>query len=409
MNKLLSKIWGKVRGDNLTDTPVKAGFSETREVASTNNREVICPNCASEKVIRRGFRQKKLEKVQLFQCMACNKSFTPETIKGKRFPAKVIIEGLNFYNLGFSLKTTCELLGQKFGINGQVSTSALGSWVTQYSGLCRYARLRPYAVKMCRPQETVEVTTLAHRQLYRFRYHRPKLKLIISEHYKHRKFEPLMDYLGSISAETPHHYFQTGVRISEIRTKFNRAQMIVRSKKNYANELARFVLQAVKENKQRHEEIQRFMIANDSVTVATEVPVYIRKEDIEHMQNQLNFKVIDEDLIVKGNKKVSGKMLLTGHIDILQVRNGLCHIMDYKPNAAKEKPIEQLTWYALALSRLTGLRLYEFKCAWFDEKNYFEFYPLHVVKKIQNRKRKKVGFKSGIVVEIPVENKLTVI
>lgn len=45
------------------------------------------------------------------------------------------------------------------------------------------------------------------------------------------------------------------------------------------------------------------------------------------------------------------------------------HIMDYKPNAAKECPIEQLTWYALALSRLTGLRLFEFTCAWFDEKD----------------------------------------
>jgi hypothetical protein len=37
--------------------------------------------------------------------------------------------------------------------------------------------------------------------------------------------------------------------------------------------------------------------------------------------------------------------------------------------------------YALALSRLTGLRLYHFKCAWFDDEHYFEFYPLHVVHK----------------------------
>ena len=37
--------------------------------------------------------------------------------------------------------------------------------------------------------------------------------------------------------------------------------------------------------------------------------------------------------------------------------------------------------YALALSRRTGLRLYDFTCAWFDEHNYFEFYPLHVVHK----------------------------
>ena len=55
--------------------------------------------------------------------------------------------------------------------------------------------------------------------------------------------------------------------------------------------------------------------------------------------------------------------LITGHIDILQIRNGQIHILDYKPKAEKERPIEQLTLYAMALSRLTGLRLFAFKCA----------------------------------------------
>jgi len=34
-----------------------------------------------------------------------------------------------------------------------------------------------------------------------------------------------------------------------------------------------------------------------------------------------------------------------------------------------------------ALSQRTGLRLYDFTCAWFDEHHYYEFYPLHVVYK----------------------------
>ncbi len=111
--------------------------------------------------------------------------------------------------------------------------------------------------------------------------------------------------------------------------------------------------------------------------------------------------------------------LLTGHIDILQIRNGMVHILDYKPGASKEKPIEQLTWYALALSRLTGLRLFEFKCAWFDDKDFYEFYPLHVVKKLQrpaagvtrskSKLRKRfVHFKDGSVVELPREDALVV-
>ena len=48
----------------------------------------------------------------------------------------------------------------------------------------------------------------------------------------------------------------------------------------------------------------------------------------------------------------------------------MIHILDYKPNAKKEKPIEQLTIYALALSRQIGLRLLNFKCAWFDDEHY---------------------------------------
>jgi ATP-dependent exoDNAse (exonuclease V) beta subunit len=73
--------------------------------------------------------------------------------------------------------------------------------------------------------------------------------------------------------------------------------------------------------------------------------------------------------------------VLTGHIDIVQIRNGAIHILDCKPGANHEKPIAQLMVYALALSRRTGLKLYDFVCAWFDERNYFEFYPLHVVHK----------------------------
>ncbi len=314
----------------------------------------------------------------------------------------LIIEGLNYYNLGFGLTKTCALLGQKFGELNAPSTSALGSWIQEYSELCRYSRLRPFAIKMFKPQDTVETTSMAHRQIYRFRYHRAKMQLVLQE-FKNQRFGPLKEYLEAVSSETPHQYFQDGKRISEIKTKFDKAQMIIRGKHNYANELAKFVLQAVKENKFRHEALQRFMIANDSVTVASEVPVYIKKEDIEHMQNQLGFKVT-EDLEKFKNK--DGKILLTGHIDLVQVRNGLVHLIDFKPHAAKEKPIEQLTWYALALSRLTGLRLYEFKCAWFDDHDYFEFYPLHVVYKLKDRKKKKVRFKAGDTVEIPEENKI---
>jgi ATP-dependent exoDNAse (exonuclease V) beta subunit len=138
------------------------------------------------------------------------------------------------------------------------------------------------------------------------------------------------------------------------------------------------VLQAVNNNKERHEILQKFMLANDSVTVAVEVPVWLDNEDIEHFKSALGFDI-----------PLSPEKAITGHIDILQLRNGSVHILDYKPDARKERPIEQLTIYALALSRLTGLRLYEFKCAWFDDKNYYEFYPLHIVYKRRMKRLSK--------------------
>jgi hypothetical protein len=61
--------------------------------------------------------------------------------------------------------------------------------------------------------------------------------------------------------------------------------------------------------------------------------------------------------------------------------HGAIHILDYKPHAKSERPIAQLMVYALALSRRTDLRIFDFVCAWFDEHHYYEFYPLHVVHK----------------------------
>ena len=66
-----------------------------------------------------------------------------------------------------------------------------------------------------------------------------------------------------------------------------------------------------------------------------------------------------------------------GHIDFLQVRNGAVHILDYKPDARTNRPFAQLTIYALALTRLAGLRLFDIKCAWFNEDQYCEFFPAH--------------------------------
>ena len=402
-----------------------------------------CPYCNSKDFVKRGTRKNKHQIVQLYICKnpECEKTFTAQDVKGRHFPLNVIIEAMSYYNLGLTLEGACAIIKQKFGVRPEAAT--LSSWIEKYKELCKFSRMREYAVKMFSPQNIVEVVTMAHRQLYRFRYHRAKTKLMLEEEYRNRRLEPLKDYLDNVSSVTPHQYFQEGERMSEIRSKFSKADMIVKGKFNYANRLAAFVLQAVKDNKQRHEQLQRFMLANDSVTVATEVPVYIRKEDIEHLENDLGFQILEHAsetqnpksearnpkqtrnhkilnsetgaetgfLTIKGRKTIGLPKLLTGHIDLVQIRNGQVHLLDYKPGAAREKPVEQLTWYALAMARLTGLRMYDFTCAWFDEKDFYQFYPLHVVKKLTSkvRKKRKVYFKDGTWGEVPRRDEMVIV
>ena len=430
MTNILKNIISKY----LTVTRGNPDIHKTREILLPPVREMNkpaadtfkCPYCFSTRFVRRGTRQKKLESVQLYLCNDCGKTFTPHLTKGKHYPLPIILDALAIYHLGYSLEQTCKIVNRRAINNPQKTTltdgslasvysseqtldlsskkniplletnvksargvdlapSTLANWLTEFSELCRFARMREFAMKKFSPKDMVITATLVHRQLYRYRFHRAKADLTIKEEYQHRKFTPVKEFLELVPSECPHQYFQDGSRASETPLTFSKTQMIVRAKQNYATRMAAFVLQSVKDRKLRHEAIQKFFLACDSVTIATEVPVYLTRDDLLHMQTQLGFE-INGDL----------PNLITGHIDILQIRNGQVHLLDFKPKAEKEKPIEQLTLYAMALSRLTGLRLFEFKCAWFDEKDYFEFFPLHVLHKTKGAaRRRKIVTKEG--------------
>jgi len=94
------------------------------------------------------------------------------------------------------------------------------------------------------------------------------------------------------------------------------------------------------------------MLVNDSSTIAVEVPVWLWEKNLN-----------------------SG---ISGHIDVLQIRQGKIFILDFKPEAGREdeqKVASQLFWYASGLSFRTSIPLKDFACGWFDGKVYFEFEP----------------------------------
>jgi ATP-dependent exoDNAse (exonuclease V) beta subunit len=127
-------------------------------------------------------------------------------------------------------------------------------------------------------------------------------------------------------------------------------------------------LPTIGNNYLRHGRLQRFMLANDSVTVAVEVPIWLSETDVASLELQHGV-----ELVPRGCNK---PRIVTGHIDFLQVRNGAVHILDYKPSARTNKPVAQLAIYALALTRLVpGLKLFDIKCSWFNEDEYCEMFP----------------------------------
>jgi len=208
-----------------------------------------CPYCLSRDFVKRGFRKKKLEKVQLFLCKTCGKTFTHHITKGKHYPLNAVLEGISLYNLGYSLEKSCRILNQNG--NFSVHASSLANWISEFEDLCRFSRMRHFALKKYSPQDMVIYATLSHQQFFRYRFHRAKCELMIKEDFKHRKFWPLMEFLEMVPTECPHQFFQKGLRASEAPMTFSKIQMIVRSKTNYANRLCRFVLQSVKDRKKK--------------------------------------------------------------------------------------------------------------------------------------------------------------
>jgi PD-(D/E)XK nuclease superfamily len=332
-----------------------------------------CIYCEGMRITREGRRYKKLETVQLWYCHDCDHVFTPQVVQGKRTPLKLILESLCLYYRGETRQRVAQRIKERFGLS--VSPRTLSQWLAEYRELTTYARLRSRTITRFTPHTLIRSTRLHHKQVYTYRVHQGKLALILAEK-QHAAFSPVADYLNDMATSCPHALFQEEHRASQAANAFDLAGVEIVEKQNLAPRIAHLALQAVTHNKRRHDELQRFMLTTDSVTVAVEVPIYLTPADITHMQQQLGFHI-----------PIDTSATITGHIDVLQIRNGRVHILDYKPGAIHERPIAQLMVYALALSRRTGLRLYDFVCAWFDDRHYFEFHPLHVVHKQRSPRR----------------------
>lgn len=334
--------------------------------------KVQCPDCSSKSIKKAGIKKRKIKNLQRYFCNACCKTFTLESDRNKVYTIATILKSVSFYNMGYSQSKIQNLMK----CNPKPSQKTISNWINEFKTTATFCRLRNEAKQQFQPDNIIDQYEFLHNNLsYKYQLHNFKLNYLTDND---EKLQRLKLYLEKITTKDfPHHIFKPNPEIKEksdraSQASFNVLNVKPLSRQNLANKLCSLALNLAKTNKERHQAIQDFMLTNDSVTMAVEIPIYLTHDDLLYF-NSRNFNINPDDFSTP----------ITGHIDILQIRNNLIHILDYKPDAEKINPLHQLTIYALALASKTKLPLTLFKCAWFDENNYFEFFPLHVVK---NRK-----------------------
>jgi transposase-like protein len=264
-------------------------------VPLTSNVPEACPHCGGRNLTRRGTRKKKLEIVQLWRCASCKRVFTPgpAALHNKTYPLRMILSALTDYNLGYTLAQTAARLQKK--AHRHVSPSTITSWLDEYKQHCTYRRRRAEGLARFPAVQTIRSIKLYHRQIYGYAFHRPKLEFLRNGSLDDKRagdtrFAPLADFLESIPTTCPHDLFRRDddpkARASQATPAWAHAsRIVVNSKRNGATETASLIIPAVGSNKLRHETLQRFMLANDSVTVAIEIPIWLDEQNIAALEN----------------------------------------------------------------------------------------------------------------------------
>lgn len=299
---------------------------------------MICPSCKSSSSVKNGRRKLRFETVQTYQCKQCHHRFQQRKLTHKTYKPSIIYYALILYHQGHTFDKTKRLVNLRFKVNVGIST--IHSWVSEFKDLCPIHNRRD-EISFYDPlifQKRFDHENLA----YVYRLHYGKMERDVKT-----SFPRLYSYLKRFEKGCPDAFFEIGKRCSQPPYQIN---VEPQTRMNLACEMARFSVLAAPTNYHRHDMVETFMITTDLATIACEIPVWYWD------------KTIDEGI--------------TGHIDILQIRNGLVYILDFKPDAKRKSVAAgQLFHYARALSFRTRIPLISIRCAWFDEHQYFEFSP----------------------------------
>jgi len=347
------------------------------------SRPDFCPACDGRRIIKRGLRKNSFRHLQIYWCKDCGGYFVSLVgLKGVKYPPRVIARTLCLYNLGHSQEAAARRIVSENRIT--VPRRTISHWISGYRSVTTFHRFRAAAILQF-GSSMLRERALEHQQTYQYKVHLAKLALTAGAIPADTAVK-VKNYLFSVFEDFPDSLFQEDANLDQqaapddrppqqlpaMRSSKSRFEMLPFArieKQNLANDLAALGLLLARKNKDRHPSVQDFMLANDSCTVACEVPVYLTAEEIGYYKSKGFFVTLPQS-----------PKPVTGHIDIVQARNGFIHLLDYKPKAREIDPVNQLVVYALAFASRTRLPVKALKCAWFDEKDYFEFFPLQAVK-----------------------------
>ncbi len=264
-----------------------------------------CPFCKKDTmVVKIGMGKSKHDVFQRYKCKSCNKTFSDRPLKNITYPPKIIFTAISLYNLGNTKKQITSILTKRFNIEVPIPT--IHSWLKRYQNVCTFINLRRKFV--LDPKSLIRSRKLHHVQVYNFKYHQLKLNLAA------KKFPQLRYYIVNIFDNCPNELFRAqGPRCSSLRIPIKPRRA---TKQNNAPKLAEFALFLTRATKDRHKEVQDFMLINDSATVIAELPAFIHPDEISRAEKKTYGIEISDTL--------------TGHIDILQVRFDRIHVLDYR-------------------------------------------------------------------------------
>jgi transposase-like protein len=320
-----------------------------------NIEKKTCPNCGSKKLIKKGIRKNKLKEVQLFFCKDCSKKFTDDNFKNRTYNIAQIVKAITLHNKGFTIEDCSD--------KTDIPSSTISNWILEYKDIFDLYRFSGAIRKFKLQNKIIETHKYDHGVIYLYQHHKFKLEKISKPALK-----GLYKYLNLVkSGKIDKQVFANSLkRASDAKLNILDNLNVVKTNNNICT-IAKMAVEIASENRKRHWFVEKTMLDNDTATIATEIPVYL---DTSH--SNMPF--------LKSLATTDG--FITGHIDILQVKNDCVYILDYKPNAQKEKPLGQLFVYACCLSRLAGVHFAKIKLAWFDESDYFETDAMDIYKNV---------------------------